>query len=53
MLAKRTRKREFLEEMNRVVPWSGLVALIAPHAPGAKTGRPPTRRRRETSGTSG
>ena len=30
---KRTRKREFLEEMNRVVPWSELVALIKPHAP--------------------
>ena len=39
--SKRTRKREFLEEMNRVVPWSGLVALIEPHAPSAKTGRPP------------
>ncbi|RQS03432.1 IS5 family transposase [Burkholderia sp. Bp8998] len=38
---KRTRKREFLEEMNRVVPWAQLVALIAPHAPNAKTGRPP------------
>jgi len=38
---KRTRKREFLEEMNRVVPWAQLVALIAPHAPSAKTGRPP------------
>ena len=30
---KRTRKREFLDEMNRVVPWSELVALIKPHAP--------------------
>ena len=40
---KRTRKREFLEEMNRVVPWSELVALIKPHAPtrSAKGGRPP------------
>lgn len=25
---KRTRKREFLDEMNRVVPWSELAALI-------------------------
>ena len=25
---KKTRKREFLDEMNRVVPWSALVALI-------------------------
>ena len=40
---KRTRKREFLDEMNLVVPWGELVALIAPHAPapGAKGGRPP------------
>lgn len=38
---KKTRKREFLDEMNRVVPWSALVALIEPHAPRARTGRPP------------
>lgn len=40
---KRTRKREFLNEMNLVVPWAELLALIAPHAPqpGAKGGRPP------------
>ncbi len=30
---KRTRKREFLDEMNLVVPWDELVPLIAPHAP--------------------
>mgnify|MGYP003533675238 FL=1 len=28
---KRTRKREFLDEMNRVVPWPELVVLIKPH----------------------
>jgi IS5 family transposase len=38
---KRTRKREFLEEMERVVPWAALVALIEPHSPRAKTCRPP------------
>ena len=40
---KRTRKREFLDEMNLVVPWAELVSLIAPHAPapGFKGGRPP------------
>jgi IS5 family transposase len=40
---KRTRKRAFLDEMNRVVPWAELVALIAPFAPArsAKGGRPP------------
>ena len=41
--ATRTRKREFLDEMNLVVPWAELVSLIAPHAsqPGTKGGRPP------------
>jgi transposase, IS5 family len=40
---KRTRKREFLDEMNLVVPWVELVALIVPHAPtrSIKGGRPP------------
>src|SRR5258708_38540136 len=38
---KRTRKREFLEQMQHVVPWSGLIALIEPHYPAGKTGRPP------------
>ena len=41
LLTKRTRKREFLDEMNLVVPWSQLIALIEPHAPTGKTGRPP------------
>ena len=38
---KRTRKREFLDEMQRVVPWAELIALIEPHYPEGKTGRPP------------
>jgi len=38
---KRTRKREFLDEMQRVVPWAELTALIEPHYPRGKTGRPP------------
>ena len=37
---KRTRKREFLDEMNRVVSWTELVMLIEPHYPKGKTGRP-------------
>ena len=41
MSAKRTRKRIFLEEMERVVPWNDLVAQIVPHMPSGKTGRPP------------
>ncbi len=35
-LAKRTRKREFLDEMNRVVPWGDLTKLIEPHYPKGK-----------------
>ncbi len=38
---KRTRKREFLDEMERVVPWAALVEIVQPHCPRAKTGRPP------------
>jgi IS5 family transposase len=41
---KKTRKEIFLEEMNRVVPWAALVAIIQPHARGAHQalgGRPP------------
>ena len=38
---KKTRKREFLEEMERVVPWAALVQVVEPHCPRAKTGRPP------------
>jgi transposase, IS5 family len=38
---KKTRKREFLEEMERVVPWTALVQIVEPHCPRAKTGRPP------------
>ena len=38
---KRTRKREFLEQMDKVVPWGVLVEIVAPHYPKARTGRPP------------
>ena len=41
LTTKRTRKREFLDEMDRVVPWAALVALITPFAPEGKRGRPP------------
>jgi len=43
-LPKKTRKEVFLDEMNQVVPWAVLVALIQPHARGAHQalgGRPP------------
>ena len=44
LLHKKTRKEIFLEEMEAVVPWGELEALIIPHALGvhqALGGRPP------------
>ncbi len=41
LTTKKTLNREFLEDMDRVVPWGELVALMEPHIPHAKTGRPP------------
>ena len=37
---KKTRKELFLIEMDRVVPWKGLMALIEPHYPKGDGGRP-------------
>jgi len=39
--SKKTRRALFLEEMERVVPWGKLCALIEPHYPTAGNGRPP------------
>jgi len=36
-----TRRERFLAEMNAVMPWAGLTALIEPHYPKAGSGRPP------------
>lgn len=43
MKKKRTRREQFLAEMDAVVPWRRLLALIEPHYPkaGPKGGRPP------------
>ena len=38
---KKTRRAEFLEEMEQVVPWAELCALIEPVYPKAGQGRPP------------
>ena len=38
---KRTRKVEFLAEMERVVPRAALVELVVPYAPESRRGRPP------------
>jgi IS5 family transposase len=37
---KQTRKEVFLIEMDQVVPWQGLLALIEPHYPKGEGGRP-------------
>ena len=37
---KQTRKELFLIEMDRVVPWKDLIALIEPHYPKGEGGRP-------------
>jgi IS5 family transposase len=38
---KKTRRTLFLEEMEQVVPWAKMCALIEPHYPKAGNGRPP------------
>jgi len=38
---KKTRRAIFLEEMEQVVPWAELCALIEPHYPKAGNGRRP------------
>ena len=38
---RKTRRELFLEEMNQVVPWSELEALVEPHYPKAGNGRRP------------
>lgn len=39
--AKTTRRAAFLAEMDKIVPWERLIALIAPYYPKAGNGRPP------------
>lgn len=39
--ARPTRKAEFLAEMERLMPWAAICALIEPHYPKAGNGRPP------------
>ena len=38
---KMTRREKFLKEMEQVVPWARLVAVIEPHYPKGMRGRPP------------
>ena len=41
LLSKKTRKQTFLEEMEKVVPWADLEALIAPYYCEGVKGWPP------------
>ena len=38
---RKSRREHFLDEMNKVVPWAGLLALVEPHYPKAGNGRRP------------
>lgn len=38
---KTTRRERFLQDMERVVPWTRLVGLVEPHYPSGQRGRPP------------
>ncbi len=38
---KPTRRDQFLETMNRIVPWEALCAVVEPHYPKPGNGRPP------------
>jgi len=38
---KQTRREKFLSEMELIMPWARLVAVIEPHYPSGRRGRPP------------
>src|ERR1700689_264672 len=38
---RKTKRERFLEEMEQIVPWAELQALVEPHYPKGKNGRPP------------
>lgn len=38
---KRTRRDEFLDTMNRIMPWAALCAVLEPYYPRRGNGRPP------------
>lgn len=43
---KSTRRERLLARMEQVIPWAQLLAVIAPHYPQGKRGRPPIGRER-------
>ena len=38
---KKTKREEFLEIMDEIIPWEEWVSLVVPHHPTGKRGRPP------------
>src|ERR1035437_1907494 len=38
---RKSKREHFLDAMNKVVPWSRLLALVEPHYPKARNGRRP------------
>jgi IS5 family transposase len=38
---RRTRREVFLAEMEQIMPWEELFAVVEPHYPKGKRGRPP------------
>jgi transposase, IS5 family len=38
---RKSRREIFLDEMDKIVPWGGLVSLVKPHYPKGESGRPP------------
>ncbi len=38
---KKTKREEFLEIMDEIIPWEEWVPLVVPHSPSGKRGRPP------------
>jgi transposase, IS5 family len=41
LATRKTRERELLEEMKRMVPWSALKQIVEPLYPKSKTSQPP------------
>ena len=39
---KKTKREEFLEIMDEIIPWNEWVEIIRPYYPAGKHGRPPT-----------
>lgn len=43
---RRTRREVVLDEMEQVMPWAELLAVVEPHYPKGERGRPPVGRER-------